>query len=87
MIFDGDVYTGAQGVATSRHLQSFLQGIPNKRVDFLGQSRPDNTRMPLVSGCCVQDDWRINARITLNLGLRYEYYTPPVERQQLSRQL
>jgi hypothetical protein len=31
----------------------------------------------------IQDDWRITRRVTLNLGVRYEYTTPPSEAHNL----
>jgi hypothetical protein len=33
----------------------------------------------LEMGSYVADDWRVTSRLTLNLGLRYEFMPPPVE--------
>ena len=35
----------------------------------------------------VQDDYRLTPKLTLNLGLRYEYATPPREKDNQLRQL
>jgi hypothetical protein len=77
MIFDLDVYPAAQGTVVFKTLQTFLEGFPNSGSIYLGNPLATN-RSHWYSGF-VQDDWRVTPRLTLNAGLRYEYYTPPIE--------
>ena len=37
---------------------------------------PDRGLSTTNTGFFVQDEWRVSRRVQLNLGLRYEYYTP-----------
>jgi hypothetical protein len=77
-IFEGDTYSGAQGAASFTTLENFLQGIPSTASILLGDGT-QNARAHWY-GVFAQDDWRINARLTLNLGARYEYYGSPTEK-------
>ncbi len=42
------------------------------------------TRSHRYWGFFVQDDWRVGSRMTVNLGLRYEYETPLTEKDNKS---
>ncbi len=58
-------------------MASFLLGMPS------GGSLENNTGLSIVNkyyGFFIQDDYRVSTRLTLNLGLRYEYETPRTER-------
>jgi hypothetical protein len=56
---------------------SFVLGLPSSvsRALLLGIAGERKWEY----GAYVQDDYRITRRLTLNLGLRYEYFSPPVE--------
>ena len=78
LFFDLFSYGGAQGAAVFSNLQSFLQGIPTSGSIYVGDPQ-QNDRFHWLAGF-FQDDWRVATRVTLNMGLRYEYYSPGMTR-------
>jgi Carboxypeptidase regulatory-like domain len=71
----------AGGAADGRvqSFAAFLLGIPSTSNSYL--RRPsDYAEESTTWGFFIQDDWRFNSRLTLNMGLRYEFETPLKER-------
>lgn len=58
-------------------LASFLYGLPTGGQINVNDSFADQSK---TTGFYVQDDWRLTPRLTLNLGLRYDYDSPMTER-------
>ncbi|MDQ2948748.1 MAG: TonB-dependent receptor, partial [Acidobacteriota bacterium] len=56
----------------------FLLGLPQSSSVRFGTS--SNYFRGNVWGAFVQDDWRVRSNLTLNAGLRYEYYSPLSEK-------
>ncbi|HXK00786.1 MAG TPA: carboxypeptidase regulatory-like domain-containing protein [Verrucomicrobiae bacterium] len=72
-------YTSNQGAAgTGNAFASFLLGDPNYVARDFVNTIPA-VRMTFA-GFFVQDDFRINQKLTINLGLRWDIFTNPVEK-------
>lgn len=57
---------------------NFLLGWPSSATR--GIARPNAYPRSTYSGFYIQDDFKLHPRVTLNLGVRYEYQTPWVEK-------
>ncbi len=76
---DFGAFTFNQGVFTGSSFGDFLLGAPN--TDFIVESSP-NTHEPSIQwGIYAQDQWQVNDRLTVNLGLRWELLPEFTENQ------
>jgi hypothetical protein len=71
----GDAFSGATG------LEDFLAGVPHKANLLEGNAARVLTQWD-YSGF-FEDAWRVKQNVTVNLGLRYEYFTPLAEKSNL----
>jgi outer membrane receptor protein involved in Fe transport len=68
---------GFSGTYTKDALADFLLGIPYTAQVSYGDPSGDFRRT--LQAYYAQDNFQVSKRLTLNLGLRYEYGTPPLE--------
>jgi Carboxypeptidase regulatory-like domain len=61
---------------TGQPFADFLLGFPSSTSIILGHT--DNDMRMLNAGFFFQDDWHIHSRVTLNLGVRYNYMPQPI---------
>lgn len=74
-VIGGTGYPGT-GRFTGYEMSELLAGF----VDYeIGQFNGLYETRSWENGYFAQDDWRVNNRLTLNLGIRYDYYTWPYE--------
>jgi hypothetical protein len=74
IVFNGGATPNFPGATA---LEDFLSGSPSSG-QFLLNPVQTTTHFNRFAGY-FQDDWRITRRLTLNLGLRYEYEPPQVD--------
>lgn len=73
----GNINSAFRGTLTFNSLAGFLAGTPNAYSIIVGNPRMGLRRTEWQS--YVQDDFRLRRKLMLNLGLRYEFNTPPTE--------
>ncbi len=76
-------YTGSGANALAR----FLQGDAADSATYVNLPRPAMNVYNWESGYFVQDDFRVNSRLTLNLGMRYDLMTPFIDKNDLMANL
>jgi outer membrane receptor protein involved in Fe transport len=69
-------FVGAGGIGSGNDFADFLFGVPFDY--FQSPNAPTNARTKFYSGF-AQDEWRVNKKLVLTLGVRYEYSSPKLD--------
>jgi carboxypeptidase family protein/TonB-dependent receptor-like protein len=69
--------TFSLGIYNFPDLRSFLENRANRFIGLTPDAQPDRYWRFTLFGAYLQDDYKISSRVTINLGLRYEFTTMP----------
>ena len=73
----------SRGTYTFANMAQFLAGIPNRFQGNTPGAEFRRQRPNMLFGFYLQDDYRMTSNLTLNLGVRYEFFTVPKDRNGL----
>jgi hypothetical protein len=71
--FDFYTYSYGQGAASGNPFADFLLGAPDQLFQY--PQAPSTIRSKAMN-VFAQDEWKVNRKLTLTLGVRYEYSQP-----------
>jgi len=76
--FDGNAAALQNGAAANRFNSwaAFLLGLPSRAGKVEQPRDPNSVRMPIYAWY-AQDQWQASRKLTVNLGVRWEYYPFP----------
>ncbi|MBI3209169.1 MAG: TonB-dependent receptor [Candidatus Solibacter usitatus] len=76
-IFGSIVSSSSDTSGSGAPLADFLMGFPSgtQGTQLLDWSRQRDTYI----GSFFQDDWKVSRKLTLNIGIRYDLYTQPID--------
>ena len=77
LIFGSIFSSSSDAAGSGAPFADFLMGYPSGTQG--GQLLDWSRQRDLYVGFYFQDDWKISPRLTLNVGIRYELYTQPVD--------
>ena len=79
--------THSRGTYTFANMAQFLAGVPSRFQGNTPDSNFHRQRPNTLFGFYLQDDYRVTSKVTLNLGLRYEFFTVPKDKNGLDAYL
>ena len=77
----------SRGFYMFANLAQFLAGTPSRFQGVLPGGMMTRKRPATLFGFYAQDDYRVTSALTLNLGLRYEFFTLPLDKDGLDAYL
>lgn len=77
LIFGSIFSSSSDAAGSGAPLADFLMGFPSgtQGTQLLDWSR----QRDVYVGTYFQDDWKLSSKLTINLGVRYEIYTQPID--------